>query len=126
MVAFFNKNNARHQNSLYDMVKNLDGCPYYVRRVQFPETTCPLSIAKYFIEKKKTVLLVVQLMDLVGNNCHAVGINIEKRMIYDCQEKNALPLSLKNLSYCCGPNRTISHFYHYCDICPNDPPNIQG
>ena len=84
VVCFFNKNKARNQNSLYDIVKNLDGCPYYVRRVKFPATTCPLSIAKYFIEKKETVLLVVQLTDSVGDNFHAVGINIEKRMIYDC------------------------------------------
>ena len=126
MVVFFKKNNAPYQNSLYDMVKNLDECPYYVRRVQLPVTKCRFSIANYLIQKKETVLLVVQLQDTVGNNSHAVGINIAKRMIYDCQENSALPLSLDNLSHCCGRNRTFARFYHYCEICPNNPPKMQG
>ena len=108
------------------MVKNLDECPYYVRRVQLPETKCRFSIANYLIQKKETVLLVVQLQDTVGNSSHAVGINIAKRMIYDCQENNALSLSFDNFSHCCGPNRIFSHFHHYCEICPNDPPKMQG
>ena len=69
---------------------------------------------------------MVQLQDTVGNSSHAVGINIAKRMIYDCQENNALSLSFDNLSHCCGPNRTFSHFHHYCEICPNDPQKMQG
>ena len=125
-LYFFKKSNAPYQNSLYDMVKNLDECPYYVRRVQLPPTQCRFSIAKYFIQKKEIVLLVVQLTDPVGNICHAVGINIAKRIIHDCQENNALSLSFDNLSYCCGLNRTFSHFHHYCEICPNDPPKMQG
>ena len=103
------------------MVKNVDGCPYFVRRVKVPNSTFPLSLAQYIIQVKETGLLVVQLMDTCGNCCHAVGINVEEKMIYDCQEKNALPLSLNNLSHCCGPNLTFSHFYNMAEIYPNDP-----
>ena len=124
-LYFFKQKDAPLQKSLYHLVKNLDKCPYFVRRLQLPETTCQFTIANYLIQKKETVLLLVQLQDTVGNNSHVVGINIAKRMIYDCQENSALPLSLDNLSHCCGPNRTFVRFYHYCEICPNNPLKIQ-
>ena len=64
-------------------------------------------------------------MDSVGNNCHVVGINIEKRMIYDCQEKNLLPLSLKTLSYCCGPNRHFPTFITIVRYVQTIPPKYK-
>ena len=121
MVVFFNRNKSGNENSLYGMIKNLDGRQYFVRQVQLPYATFPLSIAEYFMHEKKPGLLVVHLMDLVGSCCHAVGITIEKNMIYDCQGKNVLPLSLKNPTHCYQPNLTFSHLYHYCEIYPNDP-----
>ena len=125
-LPFFKQNDTPLQNSLYDMMKNLEGCPYFVTRLRIPIPTCAGNIANYLIKKKETVLLLVQLEDTVGNNSHAVGINVAKRMIYDCQESSALPLSLDNFSHCCGPNRTFARFYYYCEICPNNPPKIHG
>ena len=61
MVVFFKQKDAPLQNSLYDMVKNLEDCPYFVTRLQLPLTTCRFKIANYLIQKKETVLLLVQL-----------------------------------------------------------------
>ena len=119
-LPFFKQNDTPLQNSLYDMMKNLEGCPYFVTRLRIPLPACGDNIAKYLIQKKDTVLLLVQLEDTVGNNSHVVGINVAKRLIYDCQENSALPLSLDNLSRCCGVNRTFARFYHYCEICRNN------
>ena len=108
------------------MVKDVDGCPYFVRRVKVPNVIYTLSLDQYIMQGKETGLLVIKLKDTCGNCCHTVGINVEKKMIYDCQEKNALPLSLNNLSHCCRPILTFSHFYNMAEIYPNDPKKIQG
>lgn len=42
------------------------------------------------------------VVDKCGVNTHTVGINIEKIMIYDCQEKYVLDLSQDNFSKYCG------------------------
>ena len=60
-MVLFNRKKAANTNSHYDMVKNVDGCPYFVRRVKVPNSTFPLSLAQYIIQVKKTELLVVQL-----------------------------------------------------------------
>jgi len=119
----FIQKDAPLQNSLYLMMKNLDGCPYFVSRMRKIPQAFRNNIARYLIQTKDIVLLLAQLQDTVGNNSHVVGINVAKRLIYDCQENSALPLSLDNLSRCCGRNRTFACFYHYCEIRPNNPQN---
>ena len=119
-VFFFNKGKADHARSLYDMVKHMDKCPYYVHRVKVPPSPDPLDLTQYILDVKKKGLFVVQLRTTCGISCHAVGINLEKKMIYDCQESNALPLSLKNLSHCCGPNLTFLKFESAAEITRNN------
>ena len=80
-LCFFNRNKAVNRNSLYDMVKNVDRCPYFVRRVKLPHATFPLSLAQYIMQVKETGLSVVQLMDTCSKCCHAVGINVEENVL---------------------------------------------
>ena len=117
----FIQKDAPLQNSLYLMMKNLDGCPYFVSRMRKIPQAFGNNIARYLIQTKDIVLLLAQLQDTVGNNSHVVGINVAKRLIYDCQENSALPLSLDNLSRCCGRNRTFACFYHCFEIRRNNP-----
>ena len=97
----FIQKDAPLQNSLYLMMKNLDGCPYFVSRMRKIPQTFGNNIARYLIQTKDIVLLLT----------------------HDCQENSELPLSLNNLSRCCGRNRTFACFYHYCEIRPNNPQN---
>ena len=125
MVFFFNRGKADYAKSLYDMVKYMDGCPYSVCRVKPPQSPDRLDLTHYILEVKKAGLLVVQLKATCGSSSHAVGINLEKQMIYDCQESNALPLSVNNLSHCCGPNLTFLKFESAAEIARNDPKKVR-
>ena len=118
-LPFFIQNDAPLQNSLYSMVKNLDGCPYFVSQMRKIPEAFGNNIAGYLIQSEDTILLLAQLQDTAGNNSHVVGINVAQRLIYDCEENIALPLSLDNFSRCCGINRTFARFSHFCEIRPN-------
>ena len=44
------------------------------------------------------------LIDNNGNSTHAVGINLDKGLIYNCKDKCVMELSINSLSVCCGQN----------------------
>ena len=56
---------------------------------------------------KKNGLITAMLVDKNGNSTHAVGINLDKGLIYDCKEKYVMELSIDNLSVYCGQNMTF-------------------
>ena len=47
------------------------------------------------------------LEDNAGFKTHTVGLNLQKREIYDCMENYVMRLTRDNLSYCCGPDKEI-------------------
>ena len=56
------------------------------------------------LNEKKNDLFVTILEDETGSVSYAVGINIGRRLIYDCMKQNSLVLNKGNLSICCGAN----------------------
>ena len=60
------------------------------------------------LNEKKEGLCVILLQDMIGNQSHAVGIDVNKQLIYDCMEEKPLFLNVNNLSICCGSNTVFS------------------
>ena len=44
---------------------------------------------------------------------HTVSINVDKKEIYDCEEKGVLPMTMQNLDRCCGGSKRVKNF-HLC------------
>ena len=63
---------------------------------------------KLFIEKNG--LIVAMLIDKNGIYIHAVGINLDNGLIYDCKEKCVMELSIDNSLIYCGQNITFECF----------------
>ena len=55
-------------------------------------------------------LIVAMLIDTNGTSTHAVDINLDKRVIYDCKETCVMELSIDNLSVCYGQNMVFDCF----------------
>ena len=75
-----------------------------------------MEITQYILYVKTKGILVAMLQDKVGNGSHTVGINLEKKLIYDCQEKFVLKFTLENLSVCCGPGMIFDKFTRIAEL----------
>ena len=73
-------------------------------------------MTQYIINVKKIGMSVAMLNDKGGNASHTIGINLEKQLIYDCQEKFVLKLTVDNLSVCCGPAMVFEKFYLVAEL----------
>ena len=67
-------------------------------------------MTQYILYVKKEGMIVAMLLDKGGNGSHTIGINLEKQLIYDCQEKFVLKFTVDNLSVCCGPGMIFEKF----------------
>ena len=66
------------------------------------------------LDKETKGQYICQLKTSVGTSRHVVGIDCNKKVIFDCCERYALKLSLKNLHYCCGENFAKLDKIVYC------------
>ena len=70
-----------------------------------------------FLLKEKTEgLFVVVLEDTDGIQQHAVGIDVGKKIIYDCMEDKTLPFTVENLSTCCGSDADFRNIKLGCEL----------
>ena len=81
-----------------------------MNRVVRPPEYDEITFATYILQKKVKGLIVAMLIDTNGTSTHAVGINLDKGLIYDCKEKCVMELIIDNLSVCCGQNMTFECF----------------
>ena len=107
-LNLFNKG-APDNRTLFNYLQWTTECYYSLKKVTSPDPQ-NITLTKYILEMKSSGLLVAILVDTNGNSTHTIGINLEKKRVYDCQEKHILPLSVANLSICCGPNKTFNNF----------------
>ena len=84
-----------------------------MKRVKAPNDFKQMSLTEYILDVKKGGLIVATLVDNSGISTHAVGINLDTRMVYDCKEQCVLKLSIANLSVCCGLNKV---FVQFCKV----------
>ena len=65
------------------------------------------SRLEYVLEQGCQGIFVALLENNAGFKTHTVGLNLQKREIYDCIENYVMRLTRENLGYCCGPNKQI-------------------
>ena len=109
-LPFFNNNPAGTVNTLYNYFKWTKECYLAVTRVRVPQEYKTLSMTNYILNVKKEGFIVALLTDASGNASHTVGINLQKQLIYDCEEEFVMKLSKDNLSVSCGPGMIFAHF----------------
>ena len=75
-----------------------------------------ILLSKHTFYRKKSGLIVAMLIDKNNNSTHAVDINLDKRLIYDCKEKYVMELSINNLSVYCGQNMDFDYFCKFGEL----------
>ena len=73
---------------------------------------------KYVMEECTTGIYICFLKSHDNVTEHCIGINVDKREIYDCEEEGVLDLSIKNINRCCGGSKEIKNF-HLCVMLKN-------
>ena len=68
------------------------------------------NILDYILNEYKAGLYVALLKSTTGETTHTIGINVERRIIFDCMEERELEFTLDNLSKYCWPHKTIERF----------------
>ena len=104
---------APNNKTLFNYLQWCTPCYFTLRRIKHQKDYKEISLTEYILDVKKGGLIVATLVDNSGNSTHAVGINLDTRMIYDCQEKYVLNLTKDNLSVCCGLNKV---FVQFCKV----------
>jgi hypothetical protein len=111
-LRLMNKGVKKDTNTLSNCLRYIKS-NYQVRKIRGINSQ---KINNYIMNEAKHGLYIVTLEDDMGQKTHSVGIDAETRLIYDCLEKCTLPLSLLNLSRCCGDGRTFITFRFYGEI----------
>ena len=111
-LRLMNKGAKQDTNTLINCLKYIKS-NYQVRKIKGINSH---KINNYIMNVAKHGLYIVILEDDMGQKTHSVGIDAKTRLIYDCLEKCSLPLSLSNLSRCCGDGRTFITFRFYGEI----------
>ena len=75
-----------------------------------------MTTTNYILNVKNEGLIVAILRDTLGSASHTFGTNLQKQLIYDCQEKFVMKFSQDNLSVCCGPGMTFDVFYLVAEL----------
>ena len=70
------------------------------------------------MEKQKNSILVYVLQDILGQQTHAVGINLTLSLIYDCIEECAIDLNKHKLLRWCGDGRIFKEFRLVTELKP--------
>ena len=114
-LNFFN-NRSKNCNSLYKYCQWTTECNLVVCRVRIPKDILSMDMTQYILYVRNKGIIVAMLQDKVGNGSHTVGINLEKKLIYDCQEQFVLQLTLQNLSVCCEPGMIFDKFTRVAEL----------
>ena len=96
------------RSSLVQQLRHIPGNEYDVCRVRLLKDCQSKTITDLILNEKKEGLFVVILQDTNGSRSHAVGIDVDKQLIYDCMEENLFVLNVSNLSICCGSNKVFN------------------
>jgi len=75
-----------------------------------------MDMTQYILYVKNEGIIVAMLQDKVGNGSHTIGINLEKKLIYDCQENFEMKFTLQNLSVCCRPGMIFDKFTRVAEL----------
>ena len=59
-------------------------------------------------------MYLCQLETNNNQNSHVIGIDCDKKVIYDCEEEYALHLNIQNLDRCCGRFQNGIKSIFYC------------
>ena len=70
-------------------------------------------LPKCVVGRKSNSLLVCSLISEAGNTGHCVGIDADKRLIWDPSRRNAMDLTLEKLDDCCTFGGVQSKFVEF-------------
>ena len=105
------KKKSENCKTLYKYFQWTTECYLAVYRVRIPKEYKTLTTTNYILNVKKEGLIVAILRDTLGNASHTIGINLQRQLIYDCEEEFVMKFSQDNLSVCCGPDMIFDSFY---------------
>ena len=108
-LRIFN-NRSENCNSLYKYFQWTTECNLVVCRVRIPKDILSMDMTQYILYVKNKGIIVAMLQDKVQNGSHTIGINLEKKLIYDCQETFVLKFTLEIFSVCYGPGMIFDKF----------------
>ena len=74
------------------------------------------NITDLILNEEKEGLFVVILQDTNGDRSHAVGIGVEKQLIYDGMEDKPFVLNVSNLSIWCSSNTIFDRIAMSCEL----------
>lgn len=104
------------RGSLVQKLQQLRGNGYQVAKIKL--TNDSKNLTDLLLKEKTEGLFVVILEDTDGIQSHAVGIDVGKKIIYDCMEDKTLPFNVENLSICCGSDAVFLKLKLGCELKP--------
>jgi hypothetical protein len=103
-----------NNQSLYGLLRIVKS-KYTVKKLRFDNS---MKSNKYIMEIAEKGIFIAMLEDDTGSQTHAIGIDVQSRKIYDCEEEYELNLTYQNLSRCCGESRNFVSLNFVCEIIP--------
>ena len=101
---------APNQRTLSNYLQWTKRCYFTLRRIVKPPEYNEITFTTYILQKEQTGPILAMLIDKNGNSTHAIGIYLDKGLIYDCKGKCVMELSINDLSVCCGQNMVFDCF----------------
>ena len=99
--------NTLSYSSLYKHMHLVKGNLYDVCKISLYKDYKSKNLTDLILNEKNNGIVVMILEDENGTTSHAVGINVRRRLFFDCMEKKSLVLEKGNLSICCGVNSVL-------------------
>ena len=107
---------VQKRGSLFQKMQQLKGHDYDVTKITLTNEFKNLTDVVH--KQRKQGLFVVVLEDTTGVTSHAVGIDVGKKIIYDCMEDKNMLLNNDNLSICCGNDAEFVKIVYGCELKP--------
>ena len=107
---------VKNRGSLFQQLQQLNGHDYDVAKIRLTKDF--KNLTDVVLKERKQGLFVVVLEDSGGIPSHAVGIDVGKKIIYDCMEDKNMLLNQDNLSICCGNDAEFVKIGYGCELKP--------
>ena len=104
------------RSSLHQQLQQIPGNVHDVCKVTLHKDYESKNVTDLILKEKKDGLFVVILKDTNGGQSHAVGIDLQKQLIYDYMEDKSFVLNINNLSIWCGSDTEFHCIAMACEL----------